>query len=73
MIFWILSAYKTTIRFMWKYRPPVLFYSECKFFPSCSEYGTTALKKYGLMMGTIKTACRILRCNPFSKGGVDNA
>lgn len=43
----------------------------CKFYPSCSEYGIQSLKKYGFLEGGIKTAWRILRCHPWSKGGVD--
>lgn len=43
----------------------------CKYFPTCSDYTAGAIKKYGLFRGTIKGVWRILRCNPFSKGGVD--
>lgn len=43
----------------------------CRFFPTCSEYGYLAIKKHGLIWGSIKAVWRILRCNPWSKGGVD--
>jgi len=43
----------------------------CKYIPTCSEYALTALRKYGFWKGMGLTAWRILRCNPFSKGGVD--
>lgn len=43
----------------------------CRFHPTCSEYGYCAIQKYGLIKGGLKTLWRILRCNPFSKGGVD--
>jgi len=43
----------------------------CRFYPSCSEYGHLAIKKHGLIIGLPKTLWRILRCNPWSKGGVD--
>jgi len=43
----------------------------CKYQPSCSEYGYQAIAKYGLFRGSMLTAWRILRCNPFSKGGSD--
>jgi len=46
-------------------------YGYCKFTPTCSEYGHKAIEKYGLIKGGFKTAYRILRCNPFSKGGED--
>ena len=43
----------------------------CPFTPSCSQYGYDAITKYGFIKGIFKTAWRILRCNPFTKGGVD--
>ncbi len=44
----------------------------CRFYPTCSEYGKLAIKKYGLIIGTVKIIWRILRCNPWSKGGIDS-
>ena len=43
----------------------------CKFYPSCSEYTKQAIQKYGAVKGLIKGSYRIIRCNPFSKGGYD--
>ena len=43
----------------------------CKYIPTCSEYAIQAIQKYGAVRGSIKAIWRILRCNPFSKGGVD--
>jgi len=43
----------------------------CRFYPSCSEYAILAVKKYGFLKGFIKAVWRILRCNPFCKGGID--
>lgn len=43
----------------------------CKFTPSCSSYAIEALEKHGLIKGTLLSLWRILRCNPFSKGGYD--
>lgn len=43
----------------------------CKFNPTCSEYTKQAIEKYGCIKGSIKGLKRILRCNPFSKGGYD--
>ncbi len=43
----------------------------CKFYPTCSEYMHQAIEKYGALKGTILGIYRILRCNPFSKGGYD--
>jgi putative membrane protein insertion efficiency factor len=43
----------------------------CRYNPSCSEYTYEAIEKYGLLKGGLKGGYRILRCNPFSKGGDD--
>jgi putative membrane protein insertion efficiency factor len=43
----------------------------CIFYPTCSEYTKQAILKYGLIMGSIIGFIRILKCNPFSKGGID--
>ncbi len=43
----------------------------CKFYPSCSEYAYQAIKRQGTARGLVKGVWRILRCNPFSQGGID--
>jgi len=43
----------------------------CRFYPTCSEYAVEAVSKYGVLKGSIKSIYRILRCNPFNKGGYD--
>jgi len=43
----------------------------CRFYPTCSEYGYQTIKKNGLVVGVFKSAWRVLRCNPWTKGGVD--
>ncbi|HIW56756.1 MAG TPA: membrane protein insertion efficiency factor YidD [Firmicutes bacterium] len=43
----------------------------CRFYPSCSQYAILAIKKYGVFKGLLKAIWRILRCNPFSDGGID--
>ncbi len=45
--------------------------NRCIYYPSCSEYTKQAVDKYGIIKGNILGIYRILRCNPFSKGGVD--
>jgi putative component of membrane protein insertase Oxa1/YidC/SpoIIIJ protein YidD len=45
----------------------------CKYHPSCSHYAADALRKHGVVRGSAKTAWRLLRCNPWSRGGVDPA
>ena len=52
---------------------PLIPAGTCKYHPSCSQYAVDALKKYGLVRGSLKAAWRILRCNPWSHGGVDYA
>lgn len=43
----------------------------CRFYPSCSQYTYEAVNRYGILKGILEGLRRILRCNPFSKGGVD--
>ena len=43
----------------------------CKYTPTCSQYAMEAIEKYGSFKGTYLASKRILRCNPFSKGGYD--
>ena len=47
--------------------------SACKFHPSCSEYASAAVRKYGPVRGSLKAAWRLARCNPWSQGGADPA
>ena len=55
-----------------KYISPTLsLYSKCPYTPSCSNYTIEALEKYGAIKGGLLGFWRILRCNPFSKGGYD--
>lgn len=49
----------------------LLFGGDCKFVPTCSEYMYTAIEKYGAIKGVFWGMWRLLRCNPFSKGGID--
>ncbi|MBQ9920904.1 MAG: membrane protein insertion efficiency factor YidD [Clostridia bacterium] len=59
---------------------PILFYRKfisplfppcCRFTPTCSQYALEAFQKHGALKGLVLTVWRILRCNPFSKGGHD--
>ena len=59
------------IRFYRKYLSGMKAYSTCKYYPTCSQYGIEAIEKYGAVKGGALTVWRILRCNPFSKGGYD--
>ena len=50
---------------------PLHTHSLCKYNPTCSNYMIEAIKEYGSIKGTYLGIKRILRCNPFSKGGYD--
>jgi uncharacterized protein len=43
----------------------------CKYHPSCSQYALDALRKHGVVKGSLLSGWRLLRCNPWSHGGVD--
>ncbi|HAV40475.1 MAG TPA: membrane protein insertion efficiency factor YidD [Aquificaceae bacterium] len=48
-----------------------LYPPSCRYYPSCSNYAIMAVEKHGVLRGMMKAMWRVLRCNPFSKGGVD--
>jgi hypothetical protein len=60
----------TLLRFYKRFISPFLI-PACRFFPSCSEYTYHAVERYGVWKGISLGMWRILRCNPFSKGGFD--
>jgi putative membrane protein insertion efficiency factor len=43
----------------------------CKYYPSCSEYAAQAVNQYGILRGLVLGGWRLLRCNPWSRGGFD--
>jgi uncharacterized protein len=45
----------------------------CKYHPSCSQYALDAFEEFGLVRGAVLAGWRLLRCNPWSHGGVDYA
>ena len=45
--------------------------ARCKYHPSCSAYAIAAVRRYGVMRGVVLAVWRLLRCNPWSHGGVD--
>jgi putative membrane protein insertion efficiency factor len=48
-----------------------LFGGRCRFHPSCSQYFILAVEKYGVISGSLRGAWRILKCQPFHRGGYD--
>ena len=60
----LVRAYQVAIR-------PLVPANTSKYHPSCSEYALAAFRRYGFVRGCVLAAWRILRCNPWSHGGVD--
>ena len=50
---------------------PGRFHDGCKYIPTCSNYSILAYERFGFIKGSYLTIKRILKCNPFSKGGID--
>ena len=63
VMIWLVRLYRKLISPL---KPPC-----CRFTPTCSEYAIEAYRLRGFIVGTILTVWRILRCNPFCKGGYD--
>ena len=59
------------VRVYQKYLSPLKGHSTCIYFPTCSQYAIEAIDKYGALKGGLLAVWRILRCNPFAKGGYD--
>lgn len=59
------------IRFYQKYLSPLKRYPACKYSPCCSQYAYEAIERRGILAGSVLALWRILRCNPFSRGGFD--
>jgi putative membrane protein insertion efficiency factor len=58
------------IRMYQRYISPVKM-TRCPYIPTCSNYGLQAVEKYGVIKGGLLAAWRVIRCNPFSRGGFD--
>jgi len=58
------------IRIYKRFISPILPNS-CRFYPTCSQYAMDAVQKYGALRGAAMAAYRIIRCNPFNRGGYD--
>ncbi|MDP3836631.1 MAG: membrane protein insertion efficiency factor YidD [bacterium] len=67
----VIKVYQKTLspdHGVFKYKHP---YGFCRFHPTCSNYSIQAIEKYGPLLGSLKATWRVLRCNPFNKGGED--
>jgi uncharacterized protein len=67
----LIRLYQRTLSF--DHSPLKVFYPHgfCRFYPTCSEYSVQAVQKYGPIKGVLIASWRVLRCNPFNKGGND--
>ena len=61
----IVRAYRLVVS---PFLPP----NTCKYHPSCSQYALDAFREHGFVRGIVLTGWRLLRCNPWSRGGVDH-
>lgn len=59
------------IKFYQRHLSGLKRYNTCIYFPTCSQYAIEAIEKYGAFKGGRLALWRILRCNPFAKGGYD--
>jgi putative membrane protein insertion efficiency factor len=57
--------------YLYRYTIGLFVPPRCKYYPSCSSYAIGVLERYGLLRGTLLAGWRLLRCNPWSAGGVD--
>jgi hypothetical protein len=62
-----------SVVYVWRWTFGPLFAGSCKYHPSCSQYALDALRTYGFFRGSVLAGWRLLRCNPWSHGGVDFA
>lgn len=64
VLLWLIAFYRSQIS-------PRKKYGCCKYYPTCSQYGMEAIERFGALKGSLLALWRIMRCNPFSKGGYD--
>lgn len=59
------------LRFYKRHISPGLAQNRCKYLPTCSQYAYEAVELHGAFFGSLLALWRLLRCNPFSRGGYD--
>lgn len=67
----IIEIYQKTLSFDHGFLKYMFPNGYCRYKPTCSQYAYQAIAKYGLIRGGIMGAWRVMRCNPWSKGGED--
>ena len=65
------AVFLALIRFYQRYISPRKRQPSCRYIPCCSQYAVTAIERYGAWKGGWMAMWRLLRCNPFSRGGYD--
>ena len=60
---WLIDLYR---KFLSPLKPPC-----CRYYPTCSTYARIAVQRFGIVKGGLLALWRVLRCNPYSKGGID--
>lgn len=71
MVLKLIKFYQKTLSFDHGIFSTLFPYGYCRFQPTCSEYAYQAVEKYGIIKGGLMAFWRVLRCNPFNKGGYD--
>ena len=64
VLIFLIKTYQMTLS-------PRFSHGSCRYTPTCSQYALEAIEIHGIFKGCLRAAWRILRCNPFSKGGWD--
>lgn len=67
----VIRVYQKTLSRDHGWAKAIFPFGACRFRPTCSEYASLAIIKYGVVKGGLKTIGRLLRCHPFSQGGWD--
>ena len=71
IVIFLINFYQKTLSFDHGPLKKLYPYGFCRFYPSCSQYSLEAVEKYGIIKGSLKALWRIIRCNPWNKGGND--
>lgn len=65
------GVYLLPVRLYRRFVSPLKGVGTCRFTPTCSQYAVDAVREWGIIIGTALALVRLVRCNPFSRGGVD--
>lgn len=68
---WLRELYLIPVTLYRRFISPLKPYPTCRFNPTCSQYAIDAVREWGIIVGSVLALGRIVRCNPFSKGGDD--